>query len=40
MRVIVAAIVGGIVVFVWTAILHMAMPLGTAMAKIVPSPAP
>ncbi len=40
MRITVAAIVGGIIVFVWSAIAHMATPLGTAGLSVLPNEEP
>ncbi len=40
MRIFIAAIVGGIIVFVWSAIAHMATPLGTAGLSVLPNEEP
>ena len=40
MRILLAAIVGGIVMFIWTSIAHMALPLGEAGINEVPNESP
>jgi len=39
-RILVAAIVGGLIVFIWSAIAHMATPLGTMGLSVFPNEAP
>lgn len=39
MRIFLAALLGGVAMFIWSAIAHMALPLGEAGMRDVPSPA-
>jgi hypothetical protein len=39
-RVLIAGVVGGLIVFVWSAVAHMALPIGTMGLKVLPNEAP